>query len=255
MSYFDAYDSTGGQTFSSGSPITLNLDTERQNPSGSPYTLDTSDQLTIDTDGDYLFIFRAQAQWNTTASSTLPDGFTVTMQTDTGSGFADVTAAQAGATLEPGVTASPSNINAPATATCQLIHTVAANDVFRWRIQGVGNPTWETVADGSAVTVLRVDDLTTSATVGMSDNRIGAYIIAAACLAVEAGNAFLVAGAVENFLGTTSGFTGDEVADAQTLLTTLRDSGDFPMSVEGAYPAVQRAIKRISAYNSTGGAS
>lgn len=156
---FDVYDAAGGQSFTTA--ITVNLDTTRTDePSGaSPFTLDSSDVVTIATPGLFAITGRVTAQW--TAGIQLGDGFRCYLEEDSvddSASYGTVTGAEAWAF------ASSTGADPPQTAGWSIILNVSDGDAFRLQVVRVGSGnTMQTIANGSALTFHKL---------GASENRV-----------------------------------------------------------------------------------
>ncbi|MEM9346032.1 MAG: DUF2793 domain-containing protein [Planctomycetota bacterium] len=141
---FDAYDATGGQTFTSAT-ITLNLDTVRKNTDSNLFSL-VSDELTISEAGTYVLLFRVSTD---VSAGTARSASKCWIETDTGGGFTAVAGTEGfmyNRTLSLGDN----------TATVQLALDVAAGDKFRVRANRInGTDTITTKDNGSGLTVYR----------------------------------------------------------------------------------------------------
>ena len=139
---FDAYDSTGGQTISSTTPITINIDSTRKNT--GHFSL-TSNEVTFNTQDTFIIMFRVSVEVN--SGSNISTGVTY-LELDTGSGFNEL----------PGTRSylyhhQDSN-KGTNTATSHLIYDAGIGDIIRIRYQKlVGTDTLETLANGSGITI------------------------------------------------------------------------------------------------------
>lgn len=141
MAYiFDCYDNAGGQSLTTGT-VTLNLDTTRlEYPSGSSSPFDlTSDVLTISETANYIFHYRASADYSSGTPSAA-DTIYIYLDRDTGSGYVEVDGSRA--SLMPAT-----NTTDTATATASVALAVSSGDKFRVRIVTAASATYQTIAD------------------------------------------------------------------------------------------------------------
>ena len=137
-----AFDTTGGQTFST-SAITLNLDTTTAS-NGSAISL-ASDEFTISTAGDYLFKLDVSTKCESTSGRSVAMAFIE--RQPSGGAYAEV----------DGTRAFMYNRNSTAgdqTGSVGIVLSVSANDKYRVRlIRDAGTDTLETIADGSRLVI------------------------------------------------------------------------------------------------------
>ncbi|MEM6258607.1 MAG: DUF2793 domain-containing protein [Planctomycetota bacterium] len=158
---FDAYDATGGQTFTTAE-ITLNLDTVRKNSDANLFSL-ASDELTISEAGTYIFIFRVSTDVSTGNARSASKCW---IETDTGGGFATVAGSE-------GFMYNRTSSLGDNTATVQLALDAAAGDKFRIRASRVnGTDTIATKDNGSGLTVYRVGMVGTAGDPAGSDTQV-----------------------------------------------------------------------------------
>ncbi|MEM6505315.1 MAG: DUF2793 domain-containing protein [Planctomycetota bacterium] len=158
---FDAYDATGGQTFTTAE-ITLNLDTVRKNSDANLFSL-ASDELTINEAGTYIFIFRVSTDVSTGNARSASKCW---IETDTGGGFATVAGSE-------GFMYNRTSSLGDNTATVQLALDAAAGDKFRIRANRVnGTDTIATKDNGSGMTVYRLGMVGTAGDPAGSDAQV-----------------------------------------------------------------------------------
>ena len=142
-SLYDVYDTTGGQTFTSGT-ITINLDTERYN--NGTFSL-VSDEVTVNTDMTAVITFRVSTTVSTGSARSTSYAW---LEEDSGSGFVEV----------PGTRIFMYNRllnNGHQTATCVLIMDITSGYSYRIRCARLyGTDTLTTIADGSSLTIQEI---------------------------------------------------------------------------------------------------
>ncbi len=142
---FDAYDSTGNQTFTTGT-IVLNLDTERKNT--GHFTL-TSDVLTVNTGGTYVITCRVTTDITSGAARSTSKFW---LERNTGTGFTEVTGSR-------GHMYNREANNGENTATVVIIKDISAGHQFRIMInRETGSDTMTTVAGGSSLTLFNLNN-------------------------------------------------------------------------------------------------
>jgi len=137
----DVYDNAGGQT-TTGTPITLNLDTERQNI-GNVFSL-SGDVVTADTTGYFVFTVRVSTELNTGADRS---GSVAWLEENTGTGFVEVDGFRGW---------MYNRTNNEAQNTCTMIGVLEIQPGYQYRVRvnrSYGSSTIETIADGSGLLI------------------------------------------------------------------------------------------------------
>lgn len=142
--YLNAYDSTGGQTFTT-TPITINFDTERQN---SGDFIISSGVITANVDTLLIFNFFVTCDDSATVNRSDWTAFLERDTTGTGSSYAEVPGSR---TFTYSRNASQ-GIGTGGSATCML--DVNIGELFRVRaVRNSGPTTFITIANGSGITI------------------------------------------------------------------------------------------------------
>jgi len=139
--FFDVYDNTGGQTFTTGT-ITVNLDTTRTDSGDGAFTL-ASDEVTINKDGTYVISYR----FGNNVTSNTRCGAKAWLEIDTGSGFSEIDGSLT-YTYNRGVSYGEN------TAMAMVVLDVDAGDKVRMRADREhGSGTMETLVDASSLSI------------------------------------------------------------------------------------------------------
>lgn len=140
--YFNAYDNTGGQTFTTGT-VTLNL-SERIN--SGQFTL-ASDEITIDSDiTNVLVTIGVSTEINSGSARSTSRFF---LEVDTGSGFAEIAGTR-------GYMYNRTAGNAAATGHTNAVLSFNAGDIIRIRVERyTGGDTITTIGNGSAISIVQ----------------------------------------------------------------------------------------------------
>ncbi|MDC1068998.1 hypothetical protein OAQ99_07555, partial [Candidatus Kapabacteria bacterium] len=143
--YFDAYDNTGGLTLGS-SPLTVNIDTERENPDSNIFELDAG-VITINVSDKFMFMYRVSID-NVTGSSR-SDNINF-LEFYNGSSWIEVDGFR-------GHGYNRQSSEGMSTITVAGIIDVESGDQFRIRtFQDSGSGTLETIEDGSSITIFSI---------------------------------------------------------------------------------------------------
>ena len=139
--FFDVYDNTGGQTFTTGT-ITVNLDTTRTDSGDGAFTL-ASDEVTINKDGTYVISYR----FGNNVTSNTRCGAKAWLEIDTGSGFSEIDGSLT-YTYNRGVSYGEN------TAMAMVVLDVDAGDKVRMRADREhGSGTMTTLVDASSLSI------------------------------------------------------------------------------------------------------
>jgi len=144
---FSVYDATGGQTINNSSPIVLNLDTTTvDEPSASsPFSL-ASDVLTITDSGEFLFLIRVTATYD--SGSTAAGYFASFLESDTGSGWFEISGSKCFVSTEDGTLLGSKGYS----ASSESVVSVTSGDKFRVGVSSSSDSTvWATTPDASAL--------------------------------------------------------------------------------------------------------
>lgn len=141
QTFFDAYDQTGGQTFTTGT-VVLNL-TEREN--SGQFTL-SSNEITFNEDVDDVLIIASVSTDINSGSARSTSRFTV--QLNTGSGYNEIAGMR-------GFMYNRTSGNGAATGSSQGVFSFNSGDKIRILVQrNTGSDTITTLANGSRITIV-----------------------------------------------------------------------------------------------------
>ena len=140
--FFDVYDNTGGQTFTTGT-ITVNLDTTRLDSGDGAFTL-ASDVVTINKDATYVITYRVSVE---VVGSNNRSGGRAWLEIDTGGGFSEVDGSRA-------YTYNRQQGDSENTAVAMVILDLNVGDELRVRAaRQHGTATLSTIADSSSLSI------------------------------------------------------------------------------------------------------
>ena len=140
--FFDVYDNTGGQTFTTGT-ITVNLDTTRLDSGDGAFTL-ASDEVTINKEGTYVITYRVSLE---VVGSNTRSGGRAWLEIDTGGGFSEVDGSRA-------YTYNRQQGDSENTAVAMVILDLNVGDELRVRAaRQHGSGTLSTIADSSSLSI------------------------------------------------------------------------------------------------------
>ena len=164
--FFDVYDNTGGQTFTTGT-ITVNLDTTRTDSGDGAFTL-ASDEVTINKDGNYVISYR----FGNNVTSNTRCGAKAWLEIDTGSGFSEIDGSLT-YTYNRGVSYGEN------TAMAMVVLDVDAGDKVRMRADREhGTGTMTTLVDASSLSIFTAGSQGAKGDVGeKGDTGAGSNII------------------------------------------------------------------------------